>query len=71
MGRWKRPFLSLTGPIILVLVALTGGLLLSLATALIIHPNFGTGIRATQGATPTDFVTALYVGGSSLSFRRR
>lgn len=53
---------------ILVIVPFTWGLLLSLSTALIIHPNLGTGITATNGSTPRDFLTALYVGGSSLSF---
>lgn len=67
-GRWQELFLTLSGPLILVMVLGSWALLLSLAAALIIHPNLGTGITATQGNTPTDFITALYVGGSSLSF---
>jgi hypothetical protein len=61
-------FLSFSGPVILVTVLLSWSLLLALAAALIIHPNLGTGIQATQGETPTDFITALYVGGTSLAF---
>jgi hypothetical protein len=52
---------------ILVLVLLTWALLLTLAAALIIHPHLGTGIRTTSGSTPTDFVSALFAGGSSLA----
>ena len=68
LGRWREFFLTLSGPIILIPVLASWALLLSLAAALIIHPNLGTGIKATQDKTPTDFITALYVGGSSLSF---
>ena len=68
LGRWRETFLTLSGPIILVMVLGSWALLLSLATALVIHPNLGTGIKTNHGSTPTDFITALYVGGSSLSF---
>src|SRR5215208_5049814 len=68
LGRWRETFLTLSGPTILVTVLGSWALLLSLASALIIHPNLGTGIKTNHGATPTDFITALYVGGSSLSF---
>jgi hypothetical protein len=40
---------------------------LTCGAALIIHPQLGAGIRNANGATPTDFVTALYTGGSSIS----
>ena len=68
LGRWRETFLTLSGPTILVVVLGSWALLLSLAAALIIHPNLGTGIKTNHGETPTDFITALYVGGSSLSF---
>jgi hypothetical protein len=68
LGRWRETFLTFSGPIILVTVLASWALLLSLAAALIIHPNLGTGIITNHGETPTDFITALYVGGSSLSF---
>lgn len=67
-GRWQNAFLTLCGPVILVIELLTWFLLLSLASAFVIHPNLGTAIRTNHGETPTDFITALYVGGSSLSF---
>jgi hypothetical protein len=68
LGRWREYFLTFSGPLILVMVLGSWMLLLSIATALIIHPNLGTGIKTNHGETPTDFITALYVGGSSLSF---
>lgn len=68
LGGWKNRFLTLAGPITLITVLMVWGLLLSLAAALIIHPNLGMGVRATSGPTSTDFLTALYVGGTSLSF---
>ena len=67
-GKRKGSFLSFTGPIILVLIIASWFLLLTLAVALIIHPSLGTQIRATEGETPTDFITALYVSGHSLDF---
>jgi hypothetical protein len=68
LGRWRDLFLTFSGPVILVMVLASWALLLSLAAALIIHPNLGTGIQTNHGETPTDFLTALYVGGTSLSF---
>jgi hypothetical protein len=67
-GRWRQTFLTLCGPVTLLFVLASWAWLLSLAAALIIHPNLGTAIISTHGTTPTDFLSALYVGGSSLSF---
>jgi hypothetical protein len=66
-GRYRPNVLSFCGPVILVLLVLTWSVLLALGAGLIIHPELGTGIRASSGETPTDLVTAVYVGGSSLS----
>lgn len=59
--------LSFCGPAILVLLVLTWSVLLAFGAGLIIHPELGTGVRTNSGVTPTDFITAVYVGGSSLS----
>lgn len=67
-GRWRETFLTLSGPMILVLVIAVWLVLLTVAAALIIHPNLGTGVVSNQGETPTDFITAFYAAGSSLSF---
>jgi hypothetical protein len=32
------------------------------------HPHLGAGVLASQGSTPTDFMSPLYAGTSSLSF---
>jgi hypothetical protein len=34
---------------------------------LLFHPELGSGITTSSGATPTDLMSAIYVGGSSLS----
>jgi len=60
-------FLSFCGPVIVVLLIAAWGFGLALGTALIIHQQLGRTIVATNGPTPTDFGTAIFVGGSSLS----
>src|SRR5205085_10356713 len=59
--------LPFCGPMIVVSLLLTWSILLALGAALIIHPQLGTAITNTSQQTPTDFVTAIYVAGSSLS----
>lgn len=59
--------LSYGGPILLVLTVVVWAALLFLGSALIAWPELGTGVRATSGTTPTDFATALYYGGYSLT----
>jgi hypothetical protein len=59
--------LSFCGPLIVVALLLTWSILLALGAALIIHPQLGTNITNSNQGTPTDFVTAIYVAGSSLS----
>src|SRR3954454_18333600 len=59
--------LSFCGPSIVVLLVLTWSLLLAFGAGMVGHPLLGTHIRSSSGSTPTDFATAVYVGGSSLS----
>lgn len=40
---------------------------LTIGAALVIHPELGTTIRPSSGQAATDFMTALFVAGSSLS----
>src|SRR5919198_710097 len=49
LGRRRDFFLTLSGPIILMIVLASWTLLLSVAAALVIHPNLGTGIKINQG----------------------
>lgn len=67
VGRHGSIVLSFCGPVILVLLVLVWTVALTCGTALIIHPRLGTSISAGSGPTATDFLTALYVGGSSMS----
>jgi hypothetical protein len=66
-SRRRGAVLSFCGPVILVLLVGLGAVGLTLGAALIMHPELGTSIRATNGETPTDFVTAMYAGGSSIA----
>jgi hypothetical protein len=66
-GKKRGAILSFCGPVVLVVFVFIWMLGLTLGTALVIHPHLRTGIRATSGPTPTDFATALYAAGSSLS----
>jgi hypothetical protein len=59
--------LSFCGPFIVVALLLTWSILLALGAALIVHPQHGTTITNSNQGTATDFVTAIYVAGSSLS----
>ena len=40
---------------------------LALGSALVLHPHMGTGIKGSSGPTSTDFISALFAGGSSIS----
>jgi hypothetical protein len=59
--------MSFCGPVIVGVLVVTWALGLTLGTALVIHPVLGAAVRANSGPTPTDFVTAMYVGGNSVS----
>ena len=59
--------LSFCGPAVVVVLILVWFLGLSLGAGLIMHPRLGSSIQASNGETQTDFATALYVGGNSIS----
>ena len=65
--RCKDTILAFFGPLYLVvLMAAWIGLLL-LGFTLVAWPNLGTGIRSQSGDTPTDFLTAFYYAGGSMT----
>jgi hypothetical protein len=66
-GRRRGAVLSFCGPLILVLLVGLWAVGLTLGAALIMHPELGTSIRASNGETSTDFITAMYAGGSSMA----
>ena len=55
------------GPVQLVVLVLTWGVLLALGSGLVLHPALGNGVESSSGKTETDFVTAVFAGGSSMS----
>jgi hypothetical protein len=65
--RRRDAILSFCGPAILVLLVLTWVFGLMLGAAAIIYPRLGISITASNGPTPTTFVTALYIAGDSLT----
>jgi hypothetical protein len=58
---------SFCGPVILVCLVFVWTIGLTIGTGLLFHPVLGTAIQSNSGKTPTDFVSALYAGGSSIS----
>jgi hypothetical protein len=60
-------FLSFCGPVILVSGVVVWVVLLTVGAAMVMHPFLGTAIRASDGDTQTNFLTAMYAAGSSLS----
>src|SRR3954452_22474227 len=66
-GSRRGTVLSFCGPVILVLLVGLWSLGLTLGAALMMHPELATSIRANNGPTPTDFVTAIYAGGTSMA----
>jgi hypothetical protein len=66
-GRRRGHVLSLTGPIVVVMLIAFWSVGLTAGSALVIRPELGDAIRPSSGNTPHDFVTALLVAGNSLS----
>lgn len=58
---------SFCGPVILVLLVFVWTAGLTLGNGLLFHPVLGSAIKSSSGNTPTDFLSALYAGGSSIS----
>lgn len=66
-GRRHTRILNFCGPVQLVTLVLMWGMLLAFGAGLVVHPALGTAIKSNSGTTDTDFVTAFFVGGSSMS----
>jgi hypothetical protein len=65
--RGSEGVLTFCGPVILITLLVFWSLGLTFGVALIIHPALGSAINTSNGDTPTDFITALYAAGSSIS----
>src|SRR5947209_2187158 len=66
-GNRQGAFLSFCGPVVLVMLVGLWAFGLTLGAALVMQPELGASIRAANGETPTDFVTAMYAGGASMA----
>ena len=66
-GRCRAVVLSLSGSFIVVSLVAGWALMLAVGAGLIMHPYLGTSVRSSGGSNSTDFLTALYAGGSSMS----
>ncbi|WP_228038176.1 potassium channel family protein [Nodosilinea sp. LEGE 06152] len=67
MPKQRDRILSYGGSITIVTLIGVWVLLLFIGFALVIWPGLGTAIQTSQGTTPTDFGTALYYTGFSLT----
>jgi hypothetical protein len=65
--RPSRKLYAFMGPTLLVAIVTTWVVLMLTGFALIQWPALGNGIQMETGVTPTDFTTALYYSGFSLS----
>jgi ion channel len=66
-GAWRSRFVSFCGPVTLVAALGLWTGLLTLGSALVLHPALGHAVRPSNVDPRTDFLTALYVGGASIS----
>ncbi len=66
-GRRRAVVLSLSGSFVVVSLVGVWAAILTVGAGLIIHPYLGTSVRSSGGSNSTDFLTALYAGGSSMS----
>lgn len=66
-GGRRAGVLTFCGPAQLVALVLMWGVLLALGAGLIIHPALGSGVKSSSGHSDTDWITAMFVGGSSMS----
>jgi len=66
-GRQRPIVLSLSGSFIVASLVATWAAMLTVGSALILHPYLGSSVRGSGDSTDTDFWTALYAGGSSMS----
>ncbi len=68
LPKHRDKILSFCGPVILVLLVGVWVAGLVIGGGLLVYPALGTSIRGTtNGTTPTDFFTALYIAGDTLT----
>ena len=65
--RRRNGVLAYAGPVIVLAVLAAWVVLLMLGAALVIHPHLGTAVTSSSGPTKTDFMTAFYAAGNSIT----
>ncbi|MEC4816499.1 MAG: potassium channel family protein [Scytonema sp. PMC 1069.18] len=63
----KEKLLSHSGPTLMIITVVMWLSLLIVGFALIVWTQLGSAIQASEGKTPTDFITALYYSGFTLT----
>lgn len=63
----SKTILSYCGPVLVVLIAVVWVFTFALGFALLVWPALGEGVQTSQGKTPTDFATAFYYSGFTLT----
>lgn len=66
-GRREQAVLSLSGPVMMLLTVVMWFLLLLLGFSLLVWPALGVSVTKSSGTTPTDWWTAVYYAGYSLT----
>lgn len=66
-GIRNKAILSYCGPCLLIIIVSVWVWAFTVGFALLFWPALGSGIQASQGTTPTDFATALYYSGFTLT----
>lgn len=67
IAKGRDRILSYCGPTLLIVIVVAWVCSFTVGFALLIWPALGSGIQASQGKTPTDFATALYYSGYTLT----
>src|SRR5207253_533721 len=67
MSPRRQRVLAYAGPVIVLTVLAAWVVLLMMGAALVIHPHLGTAVISSSGPTGTDFMTALYAAGNSIT----
>lgn len=65
--RVNDDLLSFAAPVIVVLFLAVWVAMLTIGSAMVLHPALRTDIRSTTGSTPTDFFTAVFIAGGNIS----
>src|SRR5438105_151544 len=66
-GKMRGAILAYCGPLALLSVVGFWSFFMAVSAGLIIHPYLGTSVKSSSSPNDSNFITALYAGGNSLS----